>query len=237
MTLCSVTFDLHFSRLCSLIPLSISLFKAAMSSESGCASQSLSRSLISSAVAVGISGIMFLILPARIFVLAALLIIFLKVFSALKMFVGGGRVLNCSSVSMLNCVQSALLKLMNVLFSLNCGLMYDVIDIVIRRWSELKVLWTCQEVRGRSDREAREISGEVGCCPLSGSLVGLSELRTPYGASFISSAKVEPLVSWSGDNQRESWALKSPRFRLSSVVRREAREGAWPAGQLLVGGR
>ena len=69
LTLCSVTFDLHFSGLCSFIPLSISLFKAAISSESGCDSLSLSRSFIRSAVAVGISGIMFLILPAGMFVL------------------------------------------------------------------------------------------------------------------------------------------------------------------------
>ena len=63
------------------------------------------------AASVGISGIMFLILPFGMHVLGVLFRIFLNRFSALWTSVGDRRSLNLFSVSVLNLAQFAFLKL------------------------------------------------------------------------------------------------------------------------------
>ena len=52
------------------------------------------------------------------------------------------------------------------------------------------------------------------------SLVGVSVFKTPKSERSISSEILLPLVSLSGENQRGSWALKSPRTRESVAGRR-----------------
>ena len=75
---------------------------------------------------------------------------------------------------------------MYVLFSLGWGLMSEVRLMVMGRWSEPKVMCTCQVEYGRMEAEAREMSGEEGCWLLPGSLVGFSVLSMPYVELLIS---------------------------------------------------
>lgn len=78
---------------------------------SGVVDLNSSRLSIFSLVAVGISGMMSLILPAGMHLFDALFMIFLKTFSDLWMLVGSGRLEKSSSVSDWNLFQSAFLKL------------------------------------------------------------------------------------------------------------------------------
>ena len=141
----------------------ISSFNCLICGEWGSELLSSSLVLIFSAVAVGTSGMMFLIRPEGIHVAAALLIIFLNAFSPLKILVGCVKLLKLASVISLYFIQSAFLKLMNVLFVLSCCLISVSKVMVIGRWSDPKVIFVFHLVYGRSERLAREISGDV-CC-------------------------------------------------------------------------
>ena len=87
----------------------------------------------------------------------------------------------------------------------------------IGRWSELSVVSVCQEHEVM--RDADETSGELGSA-LGGTLVGVSQLRIPWSDPLIESAIFLPLVSVDPEYQDGWCALKSPRIRLSFVVRR-----------------
>ena len=89
----------------------------------------------------------------------------------------------------------------------------------IGRWSELRVDSVCQEHEVMRDADANETSGELGSA-LGGTLVGVSQLRIPWSDPLIESAIFLPLVSVDPEYQDRWCALKSPRIRLSCVVRR-----------------
>ena len=89
----------------------------------------------------------------------------------------------------------------------------------IGRWSELSVDSVCQEHEVMRDADANETSGELGSA-LGGTFVGVSQLRRPWSDPLIGSAIFLPLVSVDSEYQDGWCALKSPRMRLSFVVRR-----------------
>ena len=89
----------------------------------------------------------------------------------------------------------------------------------IGRWSELSVDSVCQEHEVMRDADANETSGELGSA-LGGTLVGVSQLRIPWSDPLIEPAIFLPLVSVDPEYQDRWSALKSPRIRLSIVVRR-----------------
>ena len=69
------------------------------------------------------------------------------------------------------------------------------------------------------DDDANETSGELGSS-LGGTLVGVSQLRVPWSDPLLESAIFLHLVSVNPEYQDGWRALKSPRIRLSFVVRR-----------------
>ena len=88
----------------------------------------------------------------------------------------------------------------------------------IGRWSELSVDSVCQEHELMRDADANETSGDLGSA-LGGTLVAMSQLRIPWSDPLIESAIVLPLVF--DPEYQDRWCLlKSPRIRLSCVVRR-----------------
>ena len=89
----------------------------------------------------------------------------------------------------------------------------------IGRWSELSVDSVCQEHEVMRDADANETSGELGSA-FGGTLVGLSQLRIPLSDPLIESAIFLPLVSVDLDYHDGWCTLKSPRIRVSGVVRR-----------------
>ena len=89
----------------------------------------------------------------------------------------------------------------------------------IGRWSELSVDSVCQEHDVMRDADANEISGELGSA-FGGTLVGLSQLRIPWSDPLIESAIFLPLVSVDLEYHDGWCAFKSPRIRVSGVVRR-----------------
>ena len=89
----------------------------------------------------------------------------------------------------------------------------------IGRWSELSVDSVCQEHEVMRESYANETSGELGSA-LGGTLVGVSQLRIPWADPLIESAIFLPLVSVDPEYQDGWCAFKSPRIRLSFVVRR-----------------
>lgn len=74
---------------------------------------------------------------------------------------GVGKERKSSSVLEVNLGQSAFWKLINVLLSLLMGLMVVERVRIIGTWSELKVVIVSHLMRGKMEREAMEISGEV----------------------------------------------------------------------------
>ena len=89
----------------------------------------------------------------------------------------------------------------------------------IDRWSELSVDRVCQEHEVMREADDNETSGELGPA-LCGTLVGVSQLRIPWPDPLIESTILLPLVSVDPEYQDGWGALKSPRIRLSCVVRR-----------------
>ena len=87
------------------------------------------------------------------------------------------------------------------------------------RSSELSVDSVCQEHEVMRDADANETSGKLGSA-LGGTLVGVYMLRMPWSDPLIESAIFLPLVSVDPEYQDGWCALKSPRIRLSFVVRR-----------------
>ena len=77
--------------------------------------------------------------------------------------------------------------------------------------------------RNMRDADANETSDELGSA-LDGTLVGVSQLRIP----LIESAIFLPLVSVDHEYEDGWCALKSPRIRLSCVVRRCSIEDWYP---------
>ena len=69
------------------------------------------------------------------------------------------------------------------------------------------------------ESDANETSGELGSA-FGGTLVGLSQLRIPSSDPLIESAIFFPLVSVYLEYHDGWCALKSPRIRVSGVVRR-----------------
>ena len=89
----------------------------------------------------------------------------------------------------------------------------------IGRWSVLSVDRVCQEHELKRIADATETSGKLGFA-LGGTLVGVFQLIIPWSDPLIESDIFLPLVSVDLEYQDEWCALKSPRIRLSSVVRR-----------------
>ena len=89
----------------------------------------------------------------------------------------------------------------------------------IGRWSELSVDMICWEHEVMRDADAYETSGELGSA-LGGTIVGVPQLRIPWSDPLIESAIFLPLVSVDPEYQDGWCALKSPRIRLSCIVRR-----------------
>ena len=67
--------------------------------------------------------------------------------------------------------------------------------------------------------DANETSGELGSA-FGGTLVGLSQLSIPKLDPLIESSILFPLVSVNLEYHDEWCALKSPRIRVSGVIRR-----------------
>ena len=89
----------------------------------------------------------------------------------------------------------------------------------IGRWSELSIDRVCQEHEVMREADANETSGDLGPA-VGGTLVGVSQLRTPLSEPMIKSAILLPLVSVDLEYQDGWCALKSPRIRVSCVIRR-----------------
>ena len=83
--------------------------------------------------------------------------------------------------------------------------------------------------------DANETSGELGSA-FGGTLVGLSQLRIPKSEPLIESAIFIPLESVDLEYHDGWCALKSPRIRVSGVVRRCSIEDLYPLQQELAGG-
>ena len=77
----------------------------------------------------------------------------------------------------------------------------------------------CQEHEVMRDADANETSGELGSA-IGVTLVGVSQLRIPWSDPLIESAIFFPLVLVNPEYQDGWCTLKSPRIRLSFVVRR-----------------
>ena len=89
----------------------------------------------------------------------------------------------------------------------------------IGRWSELSVDRVCHEYELMREVGANETSGELGSA-FGGTLVGLSQLSIPKLDPLIESSIPFPLVSVDLDYHDGWCTLKSPRIRVSGVVRR-----------------
>ena len=89
----------------------------------------------------------------------------------------------------------------------------------IGRWSELSVDRVCHEHGVMREVDANETSGELGSA-FGGTLVGLSQLSIPKFDPLIESSIFFPLVSVDLEYHDGWCALKSPRIRVSGVVRR-----------------
>ena len=83
--------------------------------------------------------------------------------------------------------------------------------------------------------DANDTSDELGSV-LVGTLVGVSQLRMPWSDPLIESAIFLPLVLVDPEYEDGWCALKSPRIRLSCVVRRCSIEDWYPLLQELAGG-
>ena len=89
----------------------------------------------------------------------------------------------------------------------------------IVRWSELRVDRVCHEHDVMREVDANETSGKLGTA-FGGTLVGLSQLSIPKLDPLIESSILYPLVSVDPEYHDGWCALKSPRIRVSGVVRR-----------------
>ena len=89
----------------------------------------------------------------------------------------------------------------------------------IGRWSELSVDSVCQEHEVMRDADANETSGELSSA-VGGTLVELSQLSIPTLDPLIESSILFPFVSVDLEYHDGWCALKSPRIRVSGVVRR-----------------
>ena len=83
--------------------------------------------------------------------------------------------------------------------------------------------------------DANETSGEL-CSAFSGTLVGPSQLSIPKLDPLIESSILFPLVSVDLEYHYGWCALKSPRIRMSGVVRRCSIEDLYQFLQELAGG-
>ena len=89
----------------------------------------------------------------------------------------------------------------------------------IGRWSELSIDRVCQGYEVMREVDANETSGELGSA-FGGTLVGLSQLSIPKLDSLIESSILFSLVSVDLEYHDGWGALKSPKIRVSGVVRR-----------------
>ena len=89
----------------------------------------------------------------------------------------------------------------------------------IGRWSELSVDRVCYEHEVMREVDANATSSELGSA-FGGTLVGLSQLCIPKFDPLIELSILFPLIS-DDLEYHDGWcALKSPRIRVSGVVRR-----------------
>ena len=88
----------------------------------------------------------------------------------------------------------------------------------IGKWSGINVDRVCQEHEVMREADANETSVELGSA-LGGTLVGVSQLRITWSDPLIESAILLPLVSVDPEYQDGWCTLKSPRIRLSCIVR------------------
>ena len=86
----------------------------------------------------------------------------------------------------------------------------------IGRWSKLSVDSVCQEHEVMRDGDANETRFSIWTC----SPTGLSQLRISYSDPLLESAIFLPLISVDLEYHDGWYALKSPRIRVSGVVRR-----------------
>ena len=88
-------------------------------------------------------------------------------------------------------------------------------------WSELRVVTVCHVWARARWAETRERSGEVSG-PFEGRLVGDSSLRRQRLESLMASTnaapRADPELSEVEEYQASSWALKSPRMKVSLLV-------------------
>ena len=105
----------------------------------------------------------------------------------------------------------------------------------IGRWSELSVNSVFQDHEVMREADANETYGELGSA-FGGTLMGLSQLRIPYSDPMIESVIFIPLVSVDLEYHDGWCTLKSPRIRVSGVVRICYIEDLYPLLQELAGG-
>ena len=109
-------------------------------------------------------------------------------------------------------------------------------EIRMGRWSELSVVRVDQEAVMAMSAVEIEMSGEDGV-PLVGTLVGVFVLRAMEEDCVIWSEMSAPRESDREENQRSSWALKSPKIRVVEVgMRRCDMFGLKEVGQEGAGG-
>ena len=89
----------------------------------------------------------------------------------------------------------------------------------IGRWSELRVHRVCQKHEVMRGIDANETSGELGST-FGGTLVGLSQLSILSSDPLIELSILFPFVLVDLEYHGGWCALKSPRIRVSRVVRR-----------------
>ena len=143
------------------------------------------------------------------------------------------------SISSVKPGQFALWKLVKVRLcdgELDVGGFESGREIRMGRWSELSVVRVDQEAVMAMSAVEIEMSGEDGV-PLVGTLVGVFVLRAMEEDCVIWSEMSAPRESDREENQRSSWALKSPKIRVVEVgMRRCDMFGLKEVGQEGAGG-
>ena len=227
----------HFSCLCSLVFVPISLLRSAILVYAGSSLRSLSRYSISLTVSVGIEFKTFGILPDGMLFLAALLMTCLKNFSERWTLLLVGAVEKIFSVWAVKLAQSAFLKFIKVLFGALVFLTSVVMLMRRGRWSDPREVSTDQAHVGRRSADAIERSGAVLLVPVT--LVGWFSFKIPRLVSPIQSAIILPLASSvSSVYHKWWWPLVSPSMRRDSPSPsvRLLTGGVYPWSQLLAGG-
>ena len=127
--------------------------------------------------------------------------------------------LRAVSTSCLYLSQSAFFRLTQVRRRPGVEVVFICNLMRIGRWSELSVDRVYHEHEVMREVDANETYGERSSA-FDGTLVGLSQLSIPKLDPLIESSILFPLVLVDLEYHDEWCALKSPRIRVSGVVRR-----------------